>query len=102
MLRAAGCTTAYLDGSFITTKRRPGDFDVCWEMQGVNGRLLDPVLLDFSSGRAAQKAKYAGEFFPAETVEFASGMTFLEFFQTDKETGQAKGIVAIDLRGLHT
>jgi hypothetical protein len=27
-----------------------------------------------------------------------TGKTFLEFFQTDKETGAPKGIVALDLR----
>ena len=27
------------------------------------------------------------------------GLSFLEFFQTDKEAGEAKGIVAIDLGG---
>jgi hypothetical protein len=29
-----------------------------------------------------------------------TGKTFLEFFQTDKETGEPKGIVALDLRRL--
>lgn len=99
-LRAAGCTTAYLDGSFVTVKRRPGDFDACWDAAGVNLTLLDPVLLDFSDARGAQKSKYQGEFFPAQLNEFSSGLTFLEFFQIDRETGDAKGIIAIDLRGM--
>jgi hypothetical protein len=34
---------------------------------GVTVRLLDPVLVDFSNLRAAQKAKYFGEFFPAHS-----------------------------------
>lgn len=29
-LRAAGCKTAYIDGSFVTRKRNPNDFDACW------------------------------------------------------------------------
>jgi len=96
-LRDAGCRLAYVDGSFVTAKKEPGDFDACWSMAGVNLDLLDPVLLDFSNGRAAQKARYGGELFPAELPEGVSGRTFLEFFQTDRDTGAAKGIVSIGL-----
>lgn len=96
-LQEAGCSLAYVDGSFVTAKPEPGDFDACWGIAGVVPELLDPVLLDFSSGRAAQKAKFRGELFPAELPEGASGRTFLDFFQTDKETGLPKGIVALDL-----
>lgn len=99
-LKAAGCQTTYIDGSFVTTKEIPGDFDGCWDVQGVDPNLLDPVLLIFDRGRAAQKAKYLGELFPAGWTENASGKTFLEFFAVDKDTGNPKGIVAIDLRGL--
>jgi len=86
-----------VNGSFVTAKEFPGDFDACWEMEGVEAELLDPVLLDFTDGRAAQKAKYSGELFPVQR-QGISGATFLEFFQIDKETGDPKGIVMIDLR----
>jgi hypothetical protein len=62
-LRDAGCRVVYIDGSFVTAKKAPGDFDGCWDTQGVNAELLDPVLLTFDQGRAAQKAKYLGELF---------------------------------------
>ena len=97
-LRAAGCKTVYIDGSFVTIKRNPGDFDGCWDIASVEPELLDPVLLTFDAGRAAQKAKYLGELFPAQMSEGATGQTFLEFFQVEKETGAVKGIVVIDLR----
>ena len=97
-LRAAGCKTVYIDGSFVTIKRNPGDFDGCWDIDGVEPELLDPVLLTFDDGRAAQKAKYLGELFPAQMSEGATGQTFLEFFQVEKETGAVKGLVVIDLR----
>jgi hypothetical protein len=57
---------------------------------------LDPVLLDFADDRAAQKAKYFGEFFPAQALEVDSGRVFLDFFQIDKRTGHPKGILALD------
>ena len=65
-----------------------------------NPTALDPVLLTFDPGRALQKAKYLGELFPASIIADTDGLSFLEFFQTDKETGRPKGIVAIDLGGL--
>jgi hypothetical protein len=64
----------------------------------VDVEALDEVFLDFSKGRIAQKRKYFGEFFPAQMPEGASGRVFLEFFQTDKETGRSKGIVGLILK----
>ena len=98
-LRRAGCRTVYIDGSSVTSKEVPNDFDACWEEAGVAPELLDPVLLQFDAGRAAQKARYLGELFPASLGATVEGMSFLEFFQTDRETGGSKGIVAVDLGG---
>jgi hypothetical protein len=100
-LKGAGCTRAYVDGSFVTAKDAPGDFDGCWEVTGVDPTRLDPILLTFGSGRLAQKIKYKGEMFPAQCVaDGVSGRMFLEFFQIAKDTGKAKGIIALDLRRL--
>jgi len=99
-LRAAGCQTAYIDGSFVTNKAVPGDFDACWDPAGVDLARLDPVLKTFDPGRVTQKAKFGGEFFPSTVGADAAGTLFLDFFQVNKDTGAAKGIVAIDLRGL--
>lgn len=98
--RAAGCRRSYIDGSFVTAKEAPGDFDGCWEVAGVDPDLLDPVLLNFANRRAAQKAKYGGELFPAEGSADPFGTRFLDFFQRDKDTADPKGIVGIDLGGL--
>jgi hypothetical protein len=98
-LKAAGCVTAYLDGSFATAKEHPDDFDVCWDSGEIVRGHLDKELLDFSKRRAAQKARYGGELFPAEWPAQADGTTFLEYFQCDR-LKQAKGIIAIDLTGL--
>lgn len=93
-LRTAGCGTVFLDGSFVTAKPTPGDFDACWEPSGVDIGKLDPVLLEFSAGRTRQKAMYGGEFFPSSAN--ADGFrTFVDFFQTDRHTGREKGIVRI-------
>lgn len=99
-LRAAGCKRVFVDGSFVTAREHPGDFDACWDARGVDPSALDPVLLDFARGRAAQKAKYGGELFIANAAATPAGTIFLDFFQIDKATGAPKGIVAIDLGGL--
>jgi hypothetical protein len=101
-LRRAGCSTLYIDGSLVTEKEFPGDFDGCWEPAGVNAATLDPVLLDFKHRRLAQKIKYGGELFisSARAESQPPQRTFLDFFQTDKNTGQPKGIIALNLRRL--
>ena len=96
-LRAAGCSRVYLDGSFIAEKELPGDFDACWEMDGVDPEMLDPVLLDFTDLRAAQKARFGGELFPAEVAAESGGIPFIEFFQRDRVTRLPKGIIGINL-----
>ncbi|HEY1518836.1 MAG TPA: hypothetical protein VGF91_20575 [Solirubrobacteraceae bacterium] len=97
-LHTAGCPRAYLDGSFVTDKEVPGDFDACWEAGSVDPGLLDPVLLEFRDRRAEQKAKFGGELWYAQFVAEPGGTTFLEFFQLDRLTQQRKGVVAIDLQ----
>ena len=96
-LQAAGCQYVYIGGSFVTAKENPGDFDACWEPDSVDPTRLDPILLTFEERRAAQKAKYSGELFPASFSVRGTGLTFLQFFQISKETGAPKGIIALDL-----
>lgn len=96
-LATAGCHQAYLDGSFVTAKESPGDFDACWEEAGVDATKLDPVFLSFDNQRLQQKLKYGGEMFPASAWADSSGSPFVRFFQIHKENGEPKGIIAIDL-----
>jgi hypothetical protein len=93
-LWTAGCTSIYLDGSFVSSKTMPGDFDACWDPIGVDPSALIPELLIFDHKRKAQKAKFGGEFFPSSAP--ADGhLTFLEFFQRDRHTGTPKGIIRV-------
>ena len=96
-LRIAGCPTVFLDGSYVTGKPRPGDFDACWDPSGVDRSKLDPVFLEFGNGRAAQKAAFKGEFFPSSMISPDVGQAFVEFFQLDRFTGNKKGIISISL-----
>ena len=98
-LRRAGCRTAWLDGSFVTAKARPGDYDLVWDHSDVsdaNLSRLDSVFFDLAPPRAAQQVKYRGDLLP-NVVEGSSAMPFLDFFQVDKDTGRQRGIVRLDL-----
>lgn len=98
-LHQAGCQTVYLDGSYVTGKPMPGDFDACWDPTGVDPTKLDPVFLQFANGRAAQKAAFKGEFFPSSMMCMDVGRAFVDFFQMDRFTGKQKGIISVSLSG---
>ena len=94
-LGLAGCARLWLDGSFVTSKELPEDYDACWSHIGVNPALLDPVLADFSdAGRVARKSRYLGDLFLAG-IERNSMLAFVDFFQQTRD-GQAKGIVLLN------
>jgi len=100
ILGLAGCRRVYVDGSFVTSKLVPNDYDAAWEPGGVDLLLLksmEPVFFEFANFRAAQKAKFFGEYFPSSAKADRSGCTFWEFFQIDKNTGNPKGIIALNL-----
>jgi hypothetical protein len=97
-LQAAGCRTIYINGSFVTSKLQPNDFDACWDREEVDLeylRIHAPRLLTHTD-RDAQKAKYRGEIFPTDQPVGLYNISSLDFFQRDRR-GNSKGIIAIDL-----
>ncbi len=90
-LQNAGCTTFYLDGSFITKKEEPGDYDCIWDPTGVTGELDKDLLKSLE----VRKAKYFGDIFVY--IPEHGGFPYLEYFQKDKDDNP-KGIIKIDLR----
>jgi uncharacterized protein DUF6932 len=97
-IAGAGCRLVLLDGSFVSLKELPQDYDGAWDTTGVDPNLVDPILLDFSNGRAAMKSKYLGELFPASAAA-APGVLYRDFFRKDRN-GVPKGVVQIDLGSL--
>lgn len=98
-LKAAGCRIIYINGSFVTQKPEPNDFDACWESDGVNIEYLRnnaPLLINYYERRTELKFKYKGDIFPAEMQAEETGLSFLELFQLDRKQNR-KGIIAIDL-----
>ncbi len=99
-LRTAGCTAAIVDGSFVTSKDLPGDYDLAFDPVGVDGGLVDPVLRRHDDQRKAMRAKYFGDVFPWGAIACSkTGLIYREFFQQDR-SGVPKGIVFLDLKQL--
>ena len=97
-LKAAGCRTIYINGSFVTSEPEPNDFDACYDRETVDMdhlRVNAPRLFNYSD-RNAQKAKYKGEIFPSDQPVGNYGDNSFEFFQKDRRH-RKKGIIAIDI-----
>lgn len=94
-VRAAGCSAAIIDGSFVTTIDFPNDYDALWDVRNVNIALVDPILLDPKKYRQAIKVKYRGDLFP---LIFGSAPFdhFVDFFRKDRD-GVSKGVVQLEI-----
>lgn len=97
ILKAAGCSTLFLDGSFVTAKFMPGDFDAL--ILKAEGTEVIKVIKDRLTHLSK---KYKGEFYCAEDLAYCryqkKTVTFLELFQTDKHNEEGlrrKGIIQI-------
>ena len=98
LLEHAGCRRLSLNGSFVTAKDEPSDFDATWDTTTVDMDALDPLFLDLSpEGRDRQKVRFGGELFPNVT-EAASGLAFADFFQNERD-GTRKGTVVLNIGG---
>ena len=95
-----GCKAFYADGSLVTSKEEPGDYDICWDDTGME--LLKawqkcPELFDI--GRNGQKIKdrYRGDVVPANNCpDPDSGINFVAYFMKDQED-RKKGIIRVEI-----
>ena len=87
-LKDAGCKTVYVDGSFVTGKERPGDFDACWEEEGVDPIVLDPVLLTSITEGLARKPNTWGSCFRRLQSQMKTGSRSLN---SSKRTKKREG-----------
>ena len=100
---AAGIEEVYIDGSFCTTKRDPGDIDGYWVEPdaGVYDR-LDPYWIDFEGvlvphlkkWKWRMWAEHGLEFFIHPSMEAAPDVGFPQFFRSDRD-GRPRGVIRI-------
>lgn len=97
-LKAAGCGGAIIDGSFVSAKEEPDDYDLAFDPVGVDGSLVDPILRRHDDQRKAMRAKYFGDIFPWGAIACATTrLIYRDFFQRDR-SGIAKGVVLLDVK----
>lgn len=97
-LRAAGCRRVYLNGSFVTAKENPGDYDLCWEEDGTDRDVIPAMLLSCDPNWI--KRVYGGDIMPVEHRPGLSGLTAVGFLQLRKSGFGFKGIIQMDLEVL--
>jgi len=81
------------NGSYITDKKYPRDYDAVWEFAGTNNT-IDPLLRD-GTDLWAIKRKYGGDVL----CEIPGLCERIEYFQTDR-LGISKGIIKINLENI--
>jgi hypothetical protein len=97
-LNVAGSRNLWLDGSFVTNKEIPSDWDGCWSYEHVDLASLDLALRGYTPDqRAIRKSKFLGDIFVAGATEAGSGLPFVDFFQQTRD-GSRKGIVLLNPR----
>ncbi|KAA6335586.1 hypothetical protein EZS27_016196 [termite gut metagenome] len=92
-----GCDVFYLDGSFVSKKVIPSDYDACWDTTSIH---RESVLKAASESiLVALEEEYGGEIYYAQTKSFRNAsITILEYFQLCKENPTIKkGILKINL-----
>ena len=99
LLRAAGCPRIWLDGSFVSSKPEPGDFDGCYDFCDLT--VLDERLYPaFRLQQREQKRDFGGELFPAQALadrtEQGVSVSYRQFFQSSRK-GTSKGIVVLEI-----
>ena len=96
VLATAGCRRAYLNGSFVTAKPEPIDYDGCWEILGVDSSAIDDTFVGANSP-AKQKATYGGALYPVDAFVDPAWEFMLDWFQEDRD-GNRKGLIILDPR----
>jgi hypothetical protein len=99
-LSICGCDIIYVDGSFVTQKENPGDYDACWEDKSitVDFKMLStkyPVLL--RGYHDEQYLMYKGDLRPA-SLRPNWRYDFLYFFTHDEYDDSEKGIIKLLLQ----
>ena len=99
-LADCGCTAIYIDGSFVTKKRNPADFDACWKHNEADvdlHKLKTKYPEIFTGSISAQKLIYKGEV--RNAFDFADyDDCYLHYFQKDKGDKSPKGIIQLNIK----
>lgn len=94
ILRNANCSEVYLNGSYITHKAEPGDYDLVYEPAGMAETDDWGALLRLEMDE--RKKLHYGDIF-IHMPSPPAFMNYITFWQTDRDDNP-KGIIRIELR----
>lgn len=95
LIKLAGGKKIYIDGSFVTNKKIPKDWDGCYCMCGLNMSIANKLMQN--TNREKIKREYLGDVFAEDCIEASCGLPFIDFFQRIRGTDKKKGIIILDL-----
>ncbi|MDR0395187.1 MAG: hypothetical protein LBH77_08535 [Tannerella sp.] len=96
ILKQVNCPVIYIDGSFVSQKNNPGDWDACIDC---STQVVTALFKVFPFADIDEQIRiYGGELYHARTEADEYGTIFLDFFQQIKtDSAKKKGIVRINL-----
>jgi hypothetical protein len=102
-LKKCSCERLYIDGSFVTKKLVPKDWDGCYDEAGMHMQKLRKefaIFYNISPPRQEQKDIFKGEVLPASLeIRFPlPEKTIIDCFQLDINDDSSKGIVQLSLK----
>lgn len=99
VLRRAGCSRLWINGSFVTSKTYSNDVDVLYNAREIRPVRLDPTFRD----KTMRKEVYGGDYLAIDMDHHVPSHPdgLMKFFQTDRD-GQPKGIVVLALSTIPT
>jgi hypothetical protein len=97
LIKQAGGKKIYIDGSFVTNKKIPKDWDGCYCMCELNLSIASTLIQNTNINRTKIKKEYFGDVFAEDCIEASSGLPFIDFFQRIRGTDKKKGIIVLDL-----
>jgi hypothetical protein len=94
-----GCTSVYIDGSFISKKEHPEDIDLCFDLTDVDPKKLERLFPQFFN--LNQMGKIRRDFLCHIFHFSVSDMSLFELLQYDRDDN-FKGFVELNLKDLHS
>lgn len=99
--KTINCIDIYIDGSFVTSENQPNDIDICWGDERVKDEKYLQSLFDKNPNfilRLSSEIKIDKcDIHAAYLIETKTKRLYIDFFQIDKETNKAKGIIKLNI-----
>lgn len=98
IFHSCGCTTAYIGGSFASTKKNPEDIDICFDLTDVDDERLKEGFPEFFDLNERGKMRGRDK---CHLFHFDSENTSLFDLLTEDRDGNPKGLIKLNLKEIN-